>query len=150
LVLGSICVNRPTVTTSRSELEGQGTLEGMAFRNEVGERLKRLTEWSAFPRGRAFVTATGMSASLIGRVRSSAFRLSEPYDDIRPQSGDRIIMSWDIALSETETGDYSACVVLLKRGEVFYILEVVRGRFPFDALKRKVMEVKHAMVRPRF
>ena len=65
------------MTTSRSELEGQGTLEGMAFRNEVGERLKRLTEWSAFPRGRTFVTATGMSASLIGRVRSSAFRLSE-------------------------------------------------------------------------
>ena len=51
-------------------------------------------------------------------------------------------MSWDIALSEAETGDYSACVVLLRRKEVFYILEVVRGRFPFDALKRKVMEVK--------
>jgi predicted phage terminase large subunit-like protein len=65
-----------------------------------------------------------------------------PYDDIRQQSGDRIIMSWDIALSEAETGDYSACVVLLRRKEVFYILEVVRGRFPFDALKRKVMEVK--------
>src|SRR6266567_1084833 len=65
-----------------------------------------------------------------------------PYDDIRPQSDDRIIMSWDIALSEAETGDYSACVVLLQRKEVFYILEVVRGRFPFDTLKRKVMEVK--------
>jgi predicted phage terminase large subunit-like protein len=65
-----------------------------------------------------------------------------PYDDIRQQSGDRIIMSWDIALSEQETGDYSACVVLLRRKEVFYILEVVRGRFPFDMLKRKVMEVK--------
>src|SRR5262249_10084967 len=65
-----------------------------------------------------------------------------PYDDIRQQSGDRIIMSWDIALSETETGDYSACVVLLRRREVFFILEVVRGRFPFDRLKRKVMEVK--------
>jgi predicted phage terminase large subunit-like protein len=65
-----------------------------------------------------------------------------PYDEIRQQSGDRIIMSWDIALSEAETGDYSACVVLLRRKEVFYILEVVRGRFPFDALKRKVMEVK--------
>ena len=64
------------------------------------------------------------------------------YDEIRPQPGDRIILSWDIALSETETGDYSACVVLLRRQEVFYILEVVRGRFPFDALKRKVMEVK--------
>ena len=58
------------------------------------------------------------------------------------QPDDRIIMSWDIALSEAETGDYSACVVLLRRDEVFYILEVVRGRFPFDALKRKVMEVK--------
>ena len=65
-----------------------------------------------------------------------------PYDDIRHQSGDRIIMSWDIALSEAETGDYSACVVLLRRNEVFYVLEVVRGRFPFEALKRKVMEVK--------
>jgi len=65
-----------------------------------------------------------------------------PYDDIHRQSGDRIIMSWDIALSETETGDYSACVVLLRRKEMFYILEVIRGRYPFDALKRKVMEVK--------
>jgi predicted phage terminase large subunit-like protein len=46
------------------------------------------------------------------------------------------------ALSQTETGDYSACVVLLQRNEVFYILDVVRGRFPFDRLKRKVMEVK--------
>ncbi len=65
-----------------------------------------------------------------------------PYDDIRQQSGDRIIISWDIALSEAETGDYSACVVLLCRKEVFYVLEVVRGRFPFDTLKRKVIEVK--------
>src|SRR5262245_63595527 len=66
-----------------------------------------------------------------------------PYDEVRPQAGDRIIISWDIALSETETGDYSACVVLLRRQETFYILEVVRGRFPFDALKRKVMEIKN-------
>jgi predicted phage terminase large subunit-like protein len=64
------------------------------------------------------------------------------YDDIQSQSGDHIVMSWDIALSEAETGDYSACVVLLRRREVFYILEVVRGRFPFEALKRKVMEAK--------
>jgi predicted phage terminase large subunit-like protein len=64
------------------------------------------------------------------------------YDDIQYQPGDRIIMSWDIALSETESGDYSACVVLLARREVFYILEVVRGRFPFEVLKRKIMEIK--------
>jgi predicted phage terminase large subunit-like protein len=64
------------------------------------------------------------------------------YDDVSYQSGDRVIMSWDIALSEAETGDYSACVVLLNRKEIFYILEVVRGRFPFEMLKQKVMEVK--------
>ena len=65
-----------------------------------------------------------------------------PYDNVGHEPDDSIIMSWDIALSEAETGDYSACVVLLRRNEVFYILEVVRGRFPFNALKRKVMEVK--------
>jgi len=65
-----------------------------------------------------------------------------PYDSIARQSDDRVVLSWDIALSEAETGDYSACVVLLIRGEVFYILEVVHGRLPFDALKCKVMEVK--------
>jgi len=38
------------------------------------------------------------------------------YDEVQSQPGDRIIMSWDIALSETESGDYSACVVLTQRG----------------------------------
>jgi predicted phage terminase large subunit-like protein len=65
------------------------------------------------------------------------------YDAITYQRGDDVIMSWDIALSEMETGDYSACVVMLVRKEVFYILEVLRGRFPFEALKRKVGYVQH-------
>jgi hypothetical protein len=30
-----------------------------------------------------------------------------PYDEVHYQPRDRIIMSWDIALSETESGDYS-------------------------------------------
>ena len=41
-----------------------------------------------------------------------------------------------------ESGDYSAGVVLLIRNEVVFILEVVRGRFPFERLKGKVMELK--------
>ncbi len=36
--------------------------------------------------------------------------------------------------------------MLLKRNEVFYVLEVIRGKFPFDVLKRKVMEVKQRYV----
>jgi predicted phage terminase large subunit-like protein len=64
------------------------------------------------------------------------------YDAVNNEPGDIIVMSWDIALSEMESGDYSACVVLLVRKELFHILEVVRGRFPFETLKRKVMEIK--------
>jgi predicted phage terminase large subunit-like protein len=68
--------------------------------------------------------------------------LSSTYDRIDQQPGDRLVMSWDIALSEMATGDYSACVVMLVRKEVFYILEVIRGRFPFETLKRQVIAVK--------
>jgi hypothetical protein len=45
------------------------------------------------------------------------------YDQIGSQPGDSIVISWDIALSETESGDYSACVVLLIRKEVFSFLK---------------------------
>jgi predicted phage terminase large subunit-like protein len=64
------------------------------------------------------------------------------YDELRFRDDDRIIMSWDIALSEMETGDYSACVVLLNRAEVFFVIDVVRDRFRFDALKAKIIELK--------
>jgi predicted phage terminase large subunit-like protein len=64
------------------------------------------------------------------------------YDKIDPRPGDAIVLSWDTALTELEGGDYSACVVLLRRGEVFYIIDVIRGRFPFDTLKRKILELK--------
>ena len=64
------------------------------------------------------------------------------YDEIASRPDDRIVISWDIALSEIESGDYSACVVLLICKEIVYILEVVRGRFPFETLKKKVMELK--------
>jgi predicted phage terminase large subunit-like protein len=65
------------------------------------------------------------------------------YDQIPPHaSRDQIIMSWDIALSEEEKGDYFACVVLLRRKEVFFVLDVIRGRLRFDDLRRKILEVK--------
>ena len=37
------------------------------------------------------------------------------YETINNQRGDRIIMSWDIALSEAGTGDYSVGVVMQAR-----------------------------------
>jgi predicted phage terminase large subunit-like protein len=64
------------------------------------------------------------------------------YAAVVRQPGDRIVLSWDIALSEKEAADYSACVVLLNRGDLYYVLEVIRGKFPFDKLKDKIIEVK--------
>ena len=64
------------------------------------------------------------------------------YSAVEQLPTDRIVLSWDIALSEKETADYSACVVLLNRGELYYVLEVIRDKFPFDRLKDKIIEVK--------
>lgn len=64
------------------------------------------------------------------------------YSELERLPTDRIVLSWDIALSEQEAADYSACVVLLNRGDTYYVLEVIRGKFPFDQLKQKIIEVK--------
>ena len=64
------------------------------------------------------------------------------YSAVERRPTDRIVLSWDIALSEQETADYSACVVLLNRGELYYVIDVIRGKFPFDRLKDKIIEVK--------
>jgi hypothetical protein len=72
------------------------------------------------------------------------------YDYVGIQPGDRIVISWDIALSEMDSADYAACVVLLIRNEVFFIIEVVRGRFPFETLKRKILDLKKRIILPLF
>jgi predicted phage terminase large subunit-like protein len=64
------------------------------------------------------------------------------YAEVQALETDRIVMSWDIALSEKEAADYSACVVLLNRRDLYYVLDVIRGKFPFDQLKDKIVAVK--------
>jgi predicted phage terminase large subunit-like protein len=53
----------------------------------------------------------------------------------------RIIVSWDTAQSSKELASYSACVVLLVRGETVYVLDVFRGRLKYPDLRRKVIEM---------
>ena len=60
-----------------------------------------------------------------------------PYREI----DDRIIVSWDTALSAKDLSSYSACVVLQVRGETAWVLDVIRERLEYPDLKRKVMEV---------
>ena len=72
-------------------------------------------------------------------VKWSWFRF---YDDPPvPLPTDRVIVSWDTAMTSNELADYSACVVLLVRGETVYVLDVYRARLDYPNLKRKVIEI---------
>jgi predicted phage terminase large subunit-like protein len=69
-------------------------------------------------------------------------KMLQYYPAVEQQPTDRLVFSWDIALSEKEAADYSACVVLLNRGDLYYVLDVIRGKFPFDKLVDKIIKVK--------
>ena len=58
-----------------------------------------------------------------------------------PVPGDRIIVSWDTAMTARELSDYSACVILLVRDGTAYVVDVVRDRLEYPELRRKVVEV---------
>ena len=55
------------------------------------------------------------------------------------QRGDKLIISWDTALSSGQLADYSASVVLLVRGESIFILDVMRARLEYPDLKKTVL-----------
>jgi predicted phage terminase large subunit-like protein len=69
-------------------------------------------------------------------------KMLQYYTEIERLPTERMVLSWDIALSEQEAGDYSVGVVLLNRGESYYVMEVLRGKFPFDKRKDKIIDMK--------
>jgi predicted phage terminase large subunit-like protein len=60
-----------------------------------------------------------------------------PHREIK----DKIILSWDTALSAKELSSYSVCVILQVRGETVFVLDVFRERLEYPDLKRKVIEL---------
>ena len=80
-----------------------------------------------------------MFAQEYAELRWSWFGRYDQAPGIQP--GDRIIVSWDTALTANELSDYSAAVVLLVRRETAYVLDVVRARLEFPELRRKVLEL---------
>lgn len=52
-----------------------------------------------------------------------------------------VLHSWDTAIGQRDTNDYSVCTVWGKRDNVFYLLDVWRGRAEFPALARKAREL---------
>jgi predicted phage terminase large subunit-like protein len=57
------------------------------------------------------------------------------------QPGDKVIVSWDTAMSGKNLSDYSACVVLQVRGETVYVLDVVRERLDYPDLRSRVIDL---------
>jgi predicted phage terminase large subunit-like protein len=58
----------------------------------------------------------------------------------RPESFDRILQSWDTANKATELSDFSVCTTWGIKGKDFYLLNVLRKRLEYPALKRAVRE----------
>jgi predicted phage terminase large subunit-like protein len=54
---------------------------------------------------------------------------------------DNVAISWDTAMKPTELSDYSVGTVWTRKGDTYYLLDVIRARLDFPGLKRKVIEV---------
>jgi predicted phage terminase large subunit-like protein len=72
-------------------------------------------------------------------VKWSWFRFYDQPPQRMPR--DKIIVSWDTALSEKELASYSVAVVLQVRGETVWVLDVIRERLEYPELRRKAIAV---------
>lgn len=72
------------------------------------------------------------------------------YYDVPPTwtQGDRIIQSWDVAITSGDRSDWSVCTTWLQRKKDFYLLDVFRKRLAFPDLKRAVVQQAEKYHRP--
>jgi predicted phage terminase large subunit-like protein len=73
-----------------------------------------------------------------GMVKAEWFKRYAPNN--RPESFERIIQSWDTANKATELSDFSVCTTWGVRGKNLFLLNVLRKRLEYPALKRAVRE----------
>jgi predicted phage terminase large subunit-like protein len=52
---------------------------------------------------------------------------------------DKIVQSWDTASKATQLSDYSVGITALMKDDKFYILDVVRERLEYPALKKRII-----------
>jgi len=65
------------------------------------------------------------------------FAFYEP--PLERRAGDVVIQSWDTAMKPEQLNDYSVCTTWLARDGKHYLLDVLRERLDFPALKRAVI-----------
>lgn len=66
------------------------------------------------------------------------------YDEIPRAAGtlDRIVQSWDTAMTEHDGSDYSACITFRQIGTTYYVLDVYREKLSFPSLKKEIIRRK--------
>jgi predicted phage terminase large subunit-like protein len=85
-------------------------------------------------------------APLGGGLVKSAWFARYRADEL-PQKFERVVQSWDTANKATELADFSVCTSWGIKGKHLYLLDVVRERFEYPDLKRRVKD-EHARWRP--
>jgi predicted phage terminase large subunit-like protein len=61
------------------------------------------------------------------------------YDEpLGRRRGERIFQSWDTALTDGKSSDYSVCITFLVRGVDYYILNVLREKLNYPDLRRRI------------
>jgi predicted phage terminase large subunit-like protein len=67
------------------------------------------------------------------------------YDFIQEYTDgiDRIIQSWDTAMTAHDGSDYSACVTIHQKGKLFYIIDITCEKLDFPSLKKKVVDMQN-------
>jgi len=58
------------------------------------------------------------------------------------EPGDRIVQSWDTAMTAHDGSDWSACVTAALRGNDIYVIDVFRERLDFPSLKARIYALK--------
>jgi predicted phage terminase large subunit-like protein len=66
------------------------------------------------------------------------FRQYEELPERAP--GDEVIQSWDTAYKADQLSDYSVCTTWLVRGNLYFLVDIWRGRLLYPELKQKVMD----------
>jgi predicted phage terminase large subunit-like protein len=66
------------------------------------------------------------------------------FDDVPAtrEYSDKIVQSWDTAVSINDTADWSVCLTFAIRGNDYYLVDVYRERIDFPTLKNKVIEMQ--------
>ncbi len=73
-------------------------------------------------------------------IKSEWFR---SWRDIPPkQADDQIVQSWDTASKAGELHDWSVCTTWMIKGELYYLLSVLRRRLEYPELKRTIIAEK--------